>query len=44
MVRPASKMKPEATSGKRREPTQERAQKTIQTLFKAAAHILDKEG
>jgi len=44
MVHPAAKMKPEAPSSKRREPTQERAQKTIQTLFKAAAHILDKEG
>lgn len=28
----------------RREPTQARAQQTIQTLFKAAAQILDKEG
>ena len=28
----------------RRQPTQARAQQTIQTLFKAAAHILDKEG
>lgn len=44
MVKPVSKIKPEAPRGQRREPTQERAQKTIQTLFKAAAHILDKEG
>ena len=44
MVKPIPKIKPEASSSKRREPTQERAQKTIQTLFKAAAHILDKEG
>lgn len=29
---------------KRRQPTQARAQHTIQTLFKAAAQILDKEG
>ena len=28
----------------RREPTQQRAQQTIQTLFKAAAQILDKDG
>jgi len=28
----------------RRQPTQARAQQTIQTLFKAAAQILDKEG
>ncbi|MFM1925797.1 MAG: Nucleoid occlusion factor SlmA [Pseudomonadota bacterium] len=44
MVKPILKIKPEASGSKRREPTQERAQKTIQTLFKAAAHILDKEG
>lgn len=36
--------KPQAKPGVRREPTQQRAQQTIQTLFKAAAQILDKEG
>jgi len=38
------KIKPEAKPGARREPTQARAQQTIQTLFKAAAQILDKDG
>ena len=33
-----------ATENLRRQPTQARAQQTIQTLFKAAAQILDKEG
>jgi AcrR family transcriptional regulator len=33
-----------AAPAQRREPTQVRAQQTIQTLFKAAAQILDKEG
>ena len=41
-------IKPKTTSepkpSQRREPTQARAQQTIQTLFKAAAQILDKEG
>jgi AcrR family transcriptional regulator len=36
--------KPEARTGARRQPTQARSQQTIQTLFKAAAQILDKEG
>ena len=36
--------KPEARIGARRQPTQARSQQTIQTLFKAAAQILDKEG
>jgi AcrR family transcriptional regulator len=36
--------KPEAKTGARRQPTQARSQQTIQTLFKAAAQILDKEG
>ena len=36
--------KPQAKPGVRREPTQARAQQTIQTLFKAAAQILDKDG
>ena len=40
--RPASK--PKAPADGRRQPTQVRAQQTIQTLFKAAAQILDKEG
>lgn len=35
---------PAPKPSKRREPTQARAQQTIQTLFKAAAQILDKEG
>ena len=35
---------PKASSTVRRQPTQARAQQTIQTLFKAAAQILDKEG
>ncbi len=38
------KTKPEAKPGVRREPMQARAQQTIQTLFKAAAQILDKDG
>lgn len=38
------KKKPEASNAGRRQPTQARAQQTIQTLFKAAAQILDKEG
>ena len=41
-IRPVSK--PEARTGARRQPTQARAQQTIQTLFKAAAQILDKVG
>jgi AcrR family transcriptional regulator len=40
---PASKT-PQAPSGGRRQPTQARSQQTIQTLFKAAAQILDKDG
>jgi AcrR family transcriptional regulator len=40
--RPANK--PQAAPAGRRQPTQVRAQQTIQTLFKAAAQILDKEG
>lgn len=39
-----SKNKLEPKAGARREPMQARAQQTIQTLFKAAAQILDKEG
>jgi len=39
-----SKNKLEPKAGGRREPMQARAQQTIQTLFKAAAQILDKEG
>jgi len=39
-----SKNMPDPKPGQRREPTQARAQQTIQTLFKAAAQILDKEG
>lgn len=35
---------PKAAENLRRQPTQARAQQTIQTLFKAAAQILDKEG
>jgi AcrR family transcriptional regulator len=35
---------PQAPSGLRRQPSQARAQQTMQTLFKAAAQILDKEG
>ena len=35
---------PKAPENLRRQPTQARAQQTIQTLFKAAAQILDKEG
>ena len=34
----------QAPSGLRRQPSQARAQQTMQTLFKAAAQILDKEG
>jgi len=44
MVTVKSKIKPEAKLAGRREPTQARAQQTIQTLFKAAAQILDKQG
>lgn len=40
--RPANK--PKAPVDGRRQPTQARAQQTIQALFKAAAQILDKEG
>jgi AcrR family transcriptional regulator len=40
--RPVNKL--QAAPDTRRQPTQARAQQTIQTLFKAAAHILDKEG
>ena len=36
--------KPQAAQGMRRQPSQARAQQTMQTLFKAAAQILDKEG
>lgn len=36
--------KPKAPSSLRRQPSQARAQQTMQTLFKAAAQILDKEG
>ena len=36
--------KSKAKPAVRREPTQQRAQQTIQTLFKAAAQILDKDG
>jgi AcrR family transcriptional regulator len=36
--------KPQAAPGLRRQPSQMRAQQTMQTLFKAAAQILDKEG
>ncbi len=36
--------KSEAKPAGRRQPTQARSQQTIQTLFKAAAQILDKEG
>ena len=39
-----SSNKPQAMPAGRRQPTQARAQQTIQTLFKAAAQILDKEG
>ncbi len=35
---------PKTAENLRRQPTQVRAQQTIQTLFKAAAQILDKEG
>ncbi len=35
---------PKASSSLRRQPSQARAQQTMQTLFKAAAQILDKEG
>lgn len=38
------KASPEPKPSQRREPTQARAQQTIQTLFKAAAQILDREG
>lgn len=38
------KTTPEPKPSQRREPTQARAQQTIQTLFKAAAQILDREG
>ncbi len=38
------KTTPEPKPSRRREPTQARAQQTIQTLFKAAAQILDREG
>ena len=41
-AKPANK--PEPRSSARRQPTQARSQQTIQTLFKAAAQILDKEG
>ena len=41
-AKPANK--PEPRSHARRQPTQARSQQTIQTLFKAAAQILDKEG
>lgn len=39
-----SKNQPHSAENLRRQPTQARAQQTIQTLFKAAAQILDKEG
>jgi AcrR family transcriptional regulator len=35
---------PQAPASLRRQPSQARAQQTMQTLFKAAAQILDKEG
>lgn len=41
-AKPANK--PEPKTGARRQPIQARSQQTIQTLFKAAAQILDKEG
>lgn len=41
-AKPSNKPKP--TASLRRQPAQARAQQTIQTLFKAAAQILDKEG
>lgn len=43
---PAAKpaAKPQGPSSLRRQPSQARAQQTMQTLFKAAAQILDKEG
>lgn len=41
-AQPAAKIK--APSSLRRQPSQARAQQTMQTLFKAAAQILDKEG
>jgi AcrR family transcriptional regulator len=44
VVTSKSKNKPEPKPGVRRAPTQARAQQTIQTLFKAAAQILDKDG
>jgi AcrR family transcriptional regulator len=39
-----SSAQPQAPAGLRRQPSQARAQQTMQTLFKAAAQILDKEG
>ena len=45
-AKPATKpqAKPQADLSLRRQPSQARAQQTMQTLFKAAAQILDKEG
>ena len=37
-------VQPQAPGSLRRQPSQARAQQTMQTLFKAAAQILDKEG
>jgi AcrR family transcriptional regulator len=44
MPKTPTKTTPEPKYSQRREPTQARAQQTIQTLFKAAAQILDREG
>jgi len=44
MPKTPTKTTPEPKPSQRREPTQARAQQTIQTLFKAAAQILDREG
>jgi len=44
MVTKKTKIKPDPKLTGRREPTQARAQQTIQTLFKAAAQILDRQG
>jgi AcrR family transcriptional regulator len=46
VAKPATRpqAKPQADLSLRRQPSQARAQQTMQTLFKAAAQILDKEG
>lgn len=44
MPKISSNPSPEGPPTGRRQPTQARSQQTIQTLFKAAAQILDKEG